>query len=137
MKTARRRTTIADERMAGVLLGDSHCCWIELPAEDIEPEPLALRDGRQIPPGARVTNLGGKRTSAGYTRVRMLDGEFLTYLGKCRRLDGTLVLFDPRQPTTHRVAFWELTEWLCHFTPACSSRVVELTHCEFTCLSEA
>lgn len=131
----KRRPTIADERLAGTLLGDSCCCWIDLPEKEIELLPLKLPDGRQIEPGAIVTNLGGKRTSASYTRVRMLDGEFLTYRGKCTRLDGTLVLFDTRQPKdNYRVCFWLFDPHftLCHFTPACSSRLVELTHCEFT-----
>ena len=137
MKTKRASRTIVDERIEFELLGNSYCMWTDLSPRKIQPTPLKLQDGRTIQPGDRVTRLGGKKTSAGWTTIHMLPGEYLTYLGQYSNLEGTLVLFQTREPKAdYTVAFWlhdscgEIL--LFHFTPANSGRQVETTHCEFT-----
>lgn len=126
------KKTLVDERLTVTLLADSHCCWAEIPAAGIEPAPLKLPDGREIRPGDRVTRLGGRKTSAGYTTVRMIEPGFLVYRGENRSLDGTLVVFDTEPAQSHRVVFWRHGFNLYHFTPACSGRLVELTDVHFT-----
>ena len=137
MKTKRSSRTIADDRIEFTLLGNSFCMWTDLAPAKVQPVPLLIQDGRSIQPGDKVTRLGGSKTSAGWTTIRMLPGEYLTYLGQYSNLEGTLVLFQPREPKPDWiVAFWlhakHGTILLFHFTPANSGRQVETTHCEFT-----
>lgn len=132
----RSRKTLVDERMLWTMLGDQHCCWIEIKPDLIEPQPLTLADGRTVQPGDRVTRMGGTKTSAGYTTVDMLPGEWLTYLGTATSIEGTVVLLATREAKSHLVGYWLHTSggkpWLCHFTPAVAGRMVETTRWEFT-----
>lgn len=126
-------TVLEDVRTAWTLLGDSFCLWVEnLDPELMFEEPLQLADGRQVQVGDQVTRLGGKKRSAGWTIVDMLPGEFLTYHGKARSLDGTLALFKTKKPMKAFVAYLIHTDTLFHFTPACSGRAVETTGWIFT-----
>ena len=130
-----RRKTIADDRLEYTLLGNDVCMWCDLPKEKIAPISMPLADGRTLNPGAKCTRIGGRKTSAGFTIFQMLPGEHLTFLGLYKNLDGTLALFDTREPRDLRVAFWiieegEATE-LFHFTPSCAGRRVQTTAFEF------
>ena len=129
----KRGTTkvLVDERQSWTLHCAWNCAWVMIADTRIERESLKLADGREVMPGARVFYLGGKKTSAGYTRVDMLDGEWLVYLGRAHSVDGTLVLFDTREPKGYRVCYWWHEDALIHCTHACSGRVVELTTWRF------
>lgn len=112
--------------------------WVDKLMAPIDQVPLELQDGRAIPVGAHVTLLGGKKTSAGYPRVRMLDGCFLLYVGQATSLDGTLALFKQDSTPSHFIAYyyWAKGKRLFFHTPAVAGRCVETSNCEWTVPAE-
>ena len=107
-------------------------------APKLSAAPVELGDGSLMVPGDRFVEIGGKKTSAGFTRFKMLPGHALEYAGRFSDLTGTALCFhqvtdgkrDERPVEGYASAFygWMATSidgcWV-HGTPAVAGRVVE------------
>lgn len=135
-KKRKPRQVPYEESMLWNCLAGDDCLWVELTGAQIEPRELTLACGRQLRPGDRVTQMGGKRKSAGFHNIRMIDGHWLVYLGTVTALDGDLCLFQTGpEPKDRYVGFQILSSpplTLHRYTPSLASRIVETTAWEFS-----
>lgn len=126
---------IIDERLEFDLLGGDKCMWCRVPVDRIQRVPLALQCG-ELPPGAMVTYMGGKKTAAGFTVIRMHDGHALEYLGTITNLDGVLAVFrkspEASPAEIEWPVFWVHSSGLMHFTNALAGRVIETSQWKWT-----
>lgn len=118
-----------------------HCEFIGFrEAPLIAPEEVKLANGQCIRPGDLILKMGGKRTSAGYFRLEMIEPHSLEFQGVFENEGSKLLLFHKHdgekiQPMTHDeypflfIAYHLLQDggkWM-FCTPAIAGRLVETT----------